>query len=180
MEPDCFYQVWSSDPVPEDRRPIFGPPCDDLDDDLDDHTKSGHSTEKSDQFEILTQMFIEICNEERMDMKRSNIENDEKILFDGIETFDQEVEKWNSVYPDDLHSFFLIRLLKVLEIRIDNYKSAVHKAIQISYSAETNYNESNIASIRAVFDSERAVKNASAILDAAISDMRIARTLLKK
>jgi|LakMenE18May11ns_1017448.scaffolds.fasta_scaffold9764864_2 hypothetical protein len=189
MEPDCFFQVWSSDPVPEDRFPIFEPPSEDLDahniiEETVYYTKSSNRKmvdliRKGNQFEYLTEMFIEICDAKRMDMKRGNLEKKEKIFFTGIKTFDQEVEKWNSVHSDDLHSFFAVRLVHFLEIRAIDYQCAVDIALAVSYTAEINFDGST-STERTIHDSARAVNNAYAIVESALSNIRIAKTLVKK
>jgi len=200
MELDCFFQVWSSDPVPKDRSPIFEPPRKDLDivehpivnsvGDIVYYTSSRrnrkrdyHSTrkiinpiKKGDQFEYLVKMFIDICDANRMKM---GFENSERIFFDNIKRFDQNVKKRNSVHPGDLHDFFAARLIQFLEIRAIDYQREVDAALAVAYTAETNFDGSIIAE-RAIHDSARAVKNASVIVDAALSDLRIAKTLIKK
>lgn len=187
MQPDCFFQIWSSDPVPKDRCPIFESPREDLDtyysvEETVHCTKSRRNRKmvdpirKGDQFEYLTEMFIEICDTNRLDMERVNSSMTEKHFFAAIKIFDQKVKEWNSAHPGDLHDFFAVRLVQFLEARAINYQRAVDAALAIAYTAEKNFNGSILAE-RAIHDSTRAVKNASAILDAALSDVRIAKKL---
>jgi hypothetical protein len=199
-QPDCFFQIWSSDPVPKDRCPVFKPPSEDFDivehpivnfvEDTVHYTNSRRNRKryyyatiknfdpirKGDQFEYLVKIFIDICDANRMEIE---LGNREKKFFDSIKTFDRNIKKWNSDHPGDLHDFFAVRLVRFLEVRAINYQRAVDEALAIAYTAETNFDGSIVAE-RAIHDSARAVKNASAIVDAALSDLRIAKTLIKK
>jgi len=177
MEPDCFFQIWSSDPVPKNRRPIFDPPIEDNNDFA--HPVAHPIENTKDQFEYLMNMFIEICNINRMNLEKGSASITEKQFFVNIKKFDTKVEKWNSDYPEDLHDFFVVRLVDILEVRVINYQRTVDVALAVAYTTETNFDGSTVAE-RAIYDSARAVKNASAIVDAALSDVRIAKTLIKK
>ena len=77
--------------------------------------------------------------------------------------------------PDDLHNFFVIRLIDILEVRAAKARHDVEVALTGVHTAELN-----IVSERAFYDSLRALKNASLIADTLLSNIRIAKTLIKK
>jgi hypothetical protein len=188
QHPDCFYQIWSSDPVPVDKCPIFAPPEDvhgakSLYNQGNPPIKKNKSFTSYD-FDSLVQMFIDLCEKSRMNMGKDKLKKEENIFFDNVDIFDMNVKKWYQdncgSYDeyDDYDDLFLVRLIKVLEIRVSDCQSNFDKEFDISCKAKANYDKSNIASERALHDSNRAVKNATVILNAALSDLKIAEALL--